>query len=241
MNRFCLLSTQFFNISNSIIFNSVTTKQNLHEIKIKAIRLVANGVYVLSFQRDFTFSAGQVIAIDLIPDGKPRLYSIASGENDKDIEILFDEKPDGKLTPFLSKLKSGDSLFVSEPFGTFYSNNKPAYWIAAGTGIAPFVSMTKSGFSKNKILIHGGRNDENFYFSSELKNTLNDRYIRCCSQQKDTAYFSGRLTEWLKAQESFPVDIHYFLCGSAEMVVQVRDILINKGIAFQQIISETYF
>ena len=35
--------------------------------------------------------------------------------------------------------------------------------------------------------------------------------------------------------------LKYYLCGSAEMVVEIRDILIEKGIPFDRIISEIYF
>jgi len=35
-----------------------------------------------------------------------------------------------------------------------------------------------------------------------------------------------------------PVDSKYFLCGRAEMIVEVRDILINKGVSFNNIIAE---
>lgn len=219
----------------------MSSKHYLFKKQVHTVRSIANGVFVLSFKHDFKFTAGQIIAIDVVPDGKPRLYSIASGENDEFIEILFDEKHEGKLTPFLSKLVPGDDIFASEPFGTFHTGSEPGYWIAAGTGIAPFVSMARSGLATNKILIHGGRIDENFYYSDYLEKTMHQSFIRCCSQQDDTKYFKGRLTEWLKNQKSLPVEYHYYLCGSAEMVVQVRDILINKGIPFHNIISETYF
>lgn len=219
----------------------MSTKLTLFKKQVKSLKAVAAGVYVLSFARDFSFRAGQVIALDLVPDGQPRLYSIASGENENDIEILFDEKPDGKLTPRLSGLKPGDFIYVSEAFGTFQCGHEKACWIAAGTGIAPFVSMTRSGLAKDKVLVHGGRYDENFYYAALFEKQFGENYIRCCSQQKDTRYFSGRLTEWLKNQQNPATDIRYYLCGSAEMVVQVRDILISKGIAFHNIISETYF
>jgi ferredoxin--NADP+ reductase len=220
--------------------NLVPTNRTLFKKKVKSVTSVADGVYLLSFARDFSFKAGQVVAIDLVPDEQPRLYSIASGEKDDDIEILFDEKPEGKLTPSLSELKPGDTIYVSEPFGTFQCNSRKAWWIAAGTGIVPFISMARSGLSVDK-LIHGGRFDENFYFSDMLEKQFGEKYIRCCSQQTDTRYFKGRLTEWLNNQPSLPTDIQYYLCGSAEMVVQVRDILISKGIPFHNIISETYF
>lgn len=219
----------------------MSSKHILFKEQVESIRSVAHGVYVLSFKRNFSFTAGQIIAIDIVPDGKPRLYSIASGESDEYLEILFDEKKDGKLTPFLSKLVPGDDIYVSEPFGTFHTSADPGYWIAAGTGVAPFVSMARSGFASNKILIHGARMDDNFYYSDLMENIMLENFVRCCSQQKDTKFYNGRLTEWLKNQDSLPVNYHYYLCGSAEMVVQVRDLLINKGIPFHNIISETYF
>ena len=212
-----------------------------HKKQVTAISAIADGVFLLSFTRTFTFTAGQVVAIDLVPDGIPRLYSIASGEQEQNIDILFDEKIDGQLTPFLSKLKIGDTIYVSEPFGTFGCTAENGYWIASGTGIAPFVSMARSGKSKNKTLIHGGRYDENFYFSEVLNTLFRENYIRCCSQQEDTRYFKGRLTEWLINQKSLATNSKYYLCGSAEMVVQVRDILISKGVQFNNIVSETYF
>lgn len=217
------------------------SKYQLKKFKVDSIQSVAHGVYTLKFKHNFQFSAGQIIAIDLVPDGKPRLYSIASGEKEELMEILFDEKKDGKLTPFLSKLSPGDDIYVSEPFGTFKIAPESAYCIAAGTGIAPFVSMARSGLGNNKVIIHGAKMDENFYFSDLLNEIMPEKLIRCCSQQEDTKHYKGRLTQWLMNQNDLASNQDYYLCGSAEMVVQVRDILINKGIPFQKIISETYF
>ncbi|MDD5184168.1 MAG: FAD-binding oxidoreductase [Paludibacter sp.] len=219
----------------------MSTKRILYQKKVHSIRTISHGVFVLGFNHDFNFKAGQVIAVDLVPDGQPRLYSIASGEKEDLMEILFDEKKNGKLTPFLSVLKPGDSVYVSEPFGTFTTVAEKGYWIASGTGVAPFVSMVRSGLGLNKMLIHGGKLDENFYFSNLLEKLMPERYIRCNSQQEDTKYFRGRLTKWLQNQPYLDTDVPYYLCGSAEMVVEVRDLLIARGIPFRNIISETYF
>jgi len=218
----------------------VSEKRILQKKVVKSLREIAYGVYVLSFQRDFNFVPGQVIAVDIKPDTKPRLYSIASGANEDDIEILFDEKKNGQLTPFLSKMKKGDSIYVSEPFGTYKSDSGKGFWIASGTGIAPFISMLRSGMGKDKTIIHGSRFDENFYFSEIIENYLGSRYIRCCSQQNDSKHFKGRLTQWI-SNNKMTLDIKYYLCGSAEMVVEVRDLLISKGVPFNNVISETYF
>ena len=91
------------------------------------------------------------------------------------------------------------------------------------------------------MLIHGGRKDENFYFSDILEKLLGQNYIRCASQQTGTTFYNGRLTQWLRDVRQLPVDAKFYLCGSPEMVVEVRDLLISKGAAFHNIISETYF
>lgn len=217
------------------------SSKTLYRREVKSLREIATGVFVLTFQRPFRFTAGQVIAIDVIPHGTPRIYSIASGEKDNEIEILFDVRPNGYLTPRLSKLTPGDIIFASEPFGEFRTIPGKGFWIAAGTGIAPFISMTRSRLHTHKKLVHGGREDENFYYSDLLEAEFGSHYTRCCSQQTDTNYQKGRLTNWLQNHKNLDPTCRYFLCGSAEMVVEVRDILISKNIPFKNIISETYF
>lgn len=219
----------------------MTSRRKLYKKQITEFRQIASDVYVLSFPGDFEFTAGQVVAIDVVSEGVPRLYSIASGEKDENVDILFDEKSDGKLTPFLSKMNVGDIIYVSEPFGSFHCDAGDGWFIASGTGVAPFVSMIRSGKNDGKTLIHGGRYDENFYFSELIENVLGENYIRCASQELFTKYYPGRLTKWLREQPVFSKEIKYYLCGSAEMVVEVRDFLISKEIPFQNIISETYF
>ncbi|MGC3978617.1 MAG: FAD-binding oxidoreductase [Paludibacteraceae bacterium] len=217
-------------------------KQRLYKTKVTEVKQIAANVYLLSFKRAFNFKAGQIIALDVEQDGIPRMYSIAGGEKDEIIDILFDEKPDAKLTPQLSALKPGDTIYVSEPFGNFQCSDDEAWRIASGTGVAPFVSMTRSGKAKGKILIHGGRFDETFYFSEVLERFFTpENYIRCASRQEDTTYFSGCLTTWLREQNKCPLNAKYYLCGSPEMVVEVRDLLISEGIASKNIVSETYF
>lgn len=202
---------------------------------------IAPGVYVLKYNRDFTFVPGQVVAISLKTTDNPRMYSIASGMQDKEIWILYDVRPEGELTPPLSKAMARDTIYASGPSGNFFGTAGPSTWIASGTGIAPFLSMWRSGMRKEKMLIHGGRFLHSFYFGDEFKNALGENYIRCCSQEKAEGIYHGRLTKWLLEQENLPPDRKYYLCGSAEMVVDTRDILIDKNIPYENILAEIYF
>lgn len=214
---------------------------DLKVVKVSHIKEIAKGVYVLSFKRFFDFKAGQVVSITTDLDLPARLYSIASGTQEDEVRILFNVVPEGALTNQMAGLKIGESFYVSEAFGQFYSKDEAAYWIAAGTGIAPFASMFYSGQRQDKIVIHGGRFLESFYFQKDFLTEFKDHYIRCCSQEVGEGVYEGRLTSYLREQTNFPKNYKYYLCGSSEMVVECRDILISKGVLYENIYAEIYF
>ncbi|WP_319591861.1 FAD-dependent oxidoreductase [uncultured Draconibacterium sp.] len=201
---------------------------------------ISPGVHVISFSRNYDFLPGQVVKIGIDNDHPPRIYSICSGNQEDEIRILFNIKDDGFLTPKMAAMIPGDILYVSEPYGSFLGTKEPAWWIATGTGIAPFYAMYRSGISENKTLIHGVRHLNQFYFEDELEWSLGENYVRCCSQEQSCDVFPGRVTNYLEELTTLP-DVKYYLCGKALMVVEVRDMLIEKGVDYGNIIAEIYF
>jgi ferredoxin/flavodoxin---NADP+ reductase len=201
---------------------------------------ISPGVHVISFSRNFDFIPGQVVKIGIDTEHPPRIYSICSGNHENEVRILFNIKEDGFLTPRLSCLIPGDQILVSEPYGSFLGTDEPAWWIATGTGIAPFYSMFRSGMDKDRTLIHGVSHLNQFYFEDDLEWSLGKNYVRCCSRESSCDVYPGRITEYLKSLENFP-DVKYYLCGKALMVVEVRDLLIEKGISYDNILAEIYF
>jgi ferredoxin--NADP+ reductase len=201
---------------------------------------ISPGVHVVSFLRDFDFLPGQVLKIAINNSHPPRIYSICSGNRENEVHILFNIKEDGFLTPKLAAMIPGDKILVSKPYGSFLGTREKAWWIATGTGIAPFYSMIKSGLTANKKLIHGVRYLNQFYFEEELESELNENYVRCCSGESSCNTIPGRVTDYLNEIQILP-DVKYYICGQALMVVEVRDLLIKKGIKFENIMAEIYF
>lgn len=221
-----------------------TRKQKaLYPHQITGKNQLLSDVYTIEFEKKFNFLAGQVVAIGTSAhDPAPRLYSIASGVDRDFMRILFDVNPQGLLTPHLAKSNIGDTIFVSEPFGKFTGTDKPAWFIASGTGVAPFISMLESGLGDNKTLLHGARTLDRFYFDEYFHNKLNDNYLQFCTTQSKQGIINGRLTNFLREQTNLSPDIMYYLCGSSEMIIEVREILIEqKGIPFENVIAEIYF
>ena len=213
----------------------------LEEVTISGNEEISPGVHLISWMRTCNFSPGQVVKIAADPMIAPRIYSICSGNDESEIKVLFNVKEDGLLTPWLAGVIPGMKIWVSKPYGSFKDSKKPAWWIATGTGIAPFYSMFRSGMSENKTLIHGVRKLDQFYFEDELEWAIGDRYVRCCSQEQSCNVFPGRVNKYLEEIKELPTDINYYLCGKAIMVVEVRDLLISRGVPYENILAEIYF
>ncbi len=211
---------------------------------LSAVRIVENvevapRVLRISFPRTFDFVPGQCIALALgsIP---PRFYSVASGNREALVEVLYDLVPEGALTPLLAALRPGDEVLVSQPFGRFRDEEGTSCWVGAGTGVAPFVSMIRSNTSEGKTLIHGSRSIAGLLYRDLFASALGERYHPCCSRETGEGVFMGRPTEWL-AEHPFPAAPRYLLCGSSGMVVDVRDVIIGKGVPFSNVVAEIYF
>lgn len=216
-------------------------QKDLFPVKIIDNQEIVPGVFSLETEKKFDFIPGQVVAVAMNPTDEPRLYSIASGNKKDFIRLIFDVNPHGKLTPQLAKLSKGNKLYMSKPFGKFLGTVEPAWWIATGTGIAPFISMAESDMYVGKKLIHGAKTPAEFLFSELFVQTLGESYLRFATREVGPGINSGRLTSWLKDLKELPGDVLFYLCGNPDMVVEVRDILVGKGIAIEKVIAEIYF
>ncbi len=214
---------------------------HLEKVTLSGVQEISEGVFVISWHRTRDFVPGQVVKITLTPEIPPRIYSICSSNSDPEMRVLFNVKEDGLLTPRLAAAIPGDKIMVSKPYGSFRTTREDAWWIATGTGLAPFYSMFQSGLGENKRLIHGVRKLSQFYFEDELDWAMGDRYIRCCSQESACNIFPGRVTDFLRNEPSLPPGNKYYLCGKALMVVEVRDLLIERGVPYGDILAEIYF
>jgi len=88
--------------------------------------------------------------------------------------------------------------------------------------------------------VQGARTRNQFFGQNLLVPALGDQYFRCASADSGEGLISGRLTSFLEGRV-WPPNQPYYLCGSAAMIVEARDILIRRGVPFRNILSEVYF
>lgn len=203
-------------------------------------RLSATG-YELQLSRDGAeFHAGQLLTVHGANVLHDRTYTIASGECDESLRLLYRLIPTGALTPRLVTLQPGDHLKVSAPYGEFILRDpaRPVVFIATGTGIAPCIAYRRTHPRLNLTVLHGVRSEGDLFYRAELE--AGAAYHACVSGDAGSSCFKGRVTA-CAAHLVFPAGAHFYLCGANEMFYEMRDLLEARGIPLANVFSEAYY
>lgn len=210
--------------------------------------------------RTLRFESGQFLMLGLMVNDKPllRAYSIASATWEEHLEFLSIKIKNGNLTSKLQNLKVGDDILISnKPTGTLVLadiiNGKNIYLFATGTGLAPFLSITKDFEIYEKfekiILVHGVRNKEDliYYkrFTEELfkddifASLVKDKLIYYPIVSRQNHINQGRITNLIKNEKLFKdinmpiinsINDRAMICGNNGMIKDISQILNNFGL-----------
>lgn len=125
----------------------------------------------------FTFSAGQFakVTFDFAPD-HPRDYSMANTPAEDELEFHLRAVPGGVSAQVRARVRVGDTVRVSGPFGTSYLREKhggPILAVAGGSGMAPIRSIVRTalagGAAQPLHLYFGVRAERDVYGEQELR------------------------------------------------------------------------
>jgi NAD(P)H-flavin reductase len=188
---------------------------------------------------DFDFEPGQ--RIRLAEKGVERDYSMASIPDDSHLTLCIRKVRDGRLSNRLCTAPPGTRFFGTGPHGYFLfrPSSRPPVFVATGTGIAPFVSMARSGI-RGFTLLHGIRDADQTYYAKFLR-TSAARYVICISGTvaSHPEVFKGRVGDYL-LNELTPGAYDFYLCGRREMV---RDVtwIVDDRFEGSLVYSEIFF
>lgn len=219
---------------------STTTPVRRWKARILRHRSVSPTAFELTLSRDgLEFRAGQLLTIHGREVYEDRNYTIASGERDAVLQILYRLIPNGVLTPRLAALREGDDLDISAPCGEFVlrDRTRPIVFIATGTGIAPCRSYLRTYPDLNLTVLHGVRTMEDLFYREEFSGVS---YHPCLSADPRAGFFHGRVTDFSRSF-IFPPDAHFYLCGANEMFYEMRDLLSARGIHPAALFTEAYY
>ncbi len=207
------------------------------------------------------FRSGEFVMIGLLDDkGKPllRAYSIASPAWDEELEFYSIKVPDGPLTSRLQHIQPGDEIILRpKPVGTLVHDallpGKRIWFLATGTGFAPFASLLREPETYEKyeqvIMMHTCREVAELKYGRQLVESLKDdpligemvgdklRYYPTTT--REPFHHMGRVTDNLQSGKVFadlglpqmnPEEDRAMVCGSLAFNVDVKAILEGFGL-----------
>ncbi|MFN3824271.1 MAG: ferredoxin--NADP reductase [Pseudorhodobacter sp.] len=208
------------------------------------------------------FRSGEFVMIGLPGDnGKPllRAYSIASPNWDDGLEFYSIKVPDGPLTSKLQHIRPGDQIILRpKPVGTLVHDallpGKRIWFLATGTGIAPFASLMRDPETYEKydsvIMMHTCREAAELNYGRELVESLRaDELIGEMVEGKlhyyptttrETSNRMGRITDNLASGKVFAdlglppmnaAEDRAMVCGSLAFNIDVKAVLENFGLS----------
>ena len=196
-------------------------------------------VWTLWLKAYFPYHAGQSIAIFFPNDVKKRYYSLCSSPTETGhLAITVKLDPAQALAPLFSRLKNGDTVRIEGPFGKFTlpeAMQGPFYFLAGGSGIAPFRSMIKylfdTGVPAQTWLFHSTKTSQALIFRPEIKEWLQAHptfhYVPTVTgpPDGDWAFETGRIGGELLRRHQVQSGGHFFLCGPADFVKDMELLL----------------
>ncbi len=211
--------------------------------------------------RTLRFRSGEFVMIGLMGENdRPllRAYSIASPSWDDELEFYSIKVPDGPLTSRLQHIGVGDEIILRpKPVGTLVHDallpGKRLWFLATGTGIAPFASLMREPDTYEKydqvIMMHTCREVAELEYGRQLVDALTDdpligqmaagKLIYYPTTTREASPLMGRITDNLTSGKVFadlglptmdPAFDRAMVCGSLAFNVDVKAVLEGFGL-----------
>jgi len=237
-----------------------------YELTISKITQLTTSSVMITFEvpellkKVFHFEAGEYLTLQQTIGGEKvrRAYSICSGVNEGELSVAVKRVPNGVFSTYATtQLKAGDVLEVMPPKGSFVFfydifGNRDIMLFSAGSGVTPMMSIAKTALSKTNIkvvFVYGNKSKEEALFFDEieaLRIQYPERFLvhYAFSQQPWGDHYTGRINDRI-VNEIFAKykDLNwgrYYACGPTELVKNLREILLLRGIDKDRIFTELF-
>lgn len=231
--------------------------------KVTSVQHWTDGLFSFRVTRpaSLRFRSGEFVMIGLMGDnGKPilRAYSIASPNWDEELEFYSIKVPDGPLTSKLQHIQPGDEVILRpKPVGTLVHDallpGKRVWFLATGTGIAPFASLMRDPETYEKfeqvVMMHTCRTQDELEYGRQLVEGLMDdpligemvagKLLYYPTTTRDDFHQKGRITDNLVSGKVFadlgldpisPETDRAMVCGSLAFNKDVMAVLEGFGL-----------
>jgi ring-1,2-phenylacetyl-CoA epoxidase subunit PaaE len=244
----------------SLKFHTLTVAKIIHETE----DCVSIEFKIPAHEKElFQYKSGQYLTFKKAINGEEirRSYSLSSAPFEGIWRVAIKKIPNGLFSTFANEdLKVGETLEVMPPMGNFVlhstnENSKNYALFAAGSGITPILSIAKSILKEDNTstvhLFYGNKGFGSIVYREELeglKNSYLDRFslVHILSRESlGNPLQKGRIDKekTLALKERYFKDQQIddvFICGPEDMIMGVKEALIEKGMDAKHIHFELF-
>lgn len=204
--------------------------------------------YIVSKPDNFTFEPGQATYVSIDKEGlrdDKRKLTISCRPDDKVLEFTVKSYHDHNgMTHAMWDLQPGASIHVEEPFGAIHYT-RPGLFLAAGTGITPFLSIFRTLWAKGELhncaLLFSNKTKADIIAEHELTHYFTQQdnaLLLTLTRKASIGYVSGRLTEAVIKEFCRPEANYAYICGPKSFVDAMKEITARIGVKSTNVITE---
>lgn len=192
---------------------------------------------LLEKPKSYKHTIGQAIelSIDWLESfGHFSPFTLTSANEDNFLEIIvkvYREKK--RLTFWMSELSLDAKILISDAWDS-YEYKGSGVFIAAGSGITPFIPMIRNLSKTNRlgdnVLMYANKKEEDIILRDELNELLGVNCINVLSREVSNSCESGRIDkEFLKSWIT-DTNLFYYVCGPESFNDSIKEHLLSLGV-----------
>lgn len=199
------------------------------------------------------YKAGQFIEVGFPGSDLHRAFSISTSPTEPGyVDITVRRLSDGLVSPKLCDAEVGQEFDVKGPFGVFtYATGafKDLVLVAGGTGIAPFRAFIKlildQGGTERIRVLYSLRSHDDLIYRDELTRWAGSgriQLILTATRETDASWphRRGRFQEEVLDEALKDFDPMCYLCGPKEMLLQMQEWLLKRGLDRKRVKREAW-
>ncbi len=216
-------------------------------VKVLEAKFITHDVkrFVVEKPKGFDFLPGQATEVSInLPEWKDQLrpFTFTNLKESNYLEFMIKLYNDYEgVTHELGKTNAGAEFILHDVFGAIQYKG-PGVFIAAGSGITPFISIFRELFKHNLMkgnrLIYVNKTSEDIIMGQELQRMLKHNFINVLTREDTVGFIGKRIDRNFLIENIVDFSQYFYVCGPDDFVKDITKHLVDLGANFESLVFE---
>ena len=219
-----------------------------HIVKVIESNFINHDVkrFLVEKPEGFDFTPGQAVNLSIndpewINELRPFTFTNQKETNNLEFIVKIYNKHKG-VTNKLAGINKGDELILHNVFGAIHYE-KPGIFIAAGTGITPFLAIFRDLYKKNKLrgnkLIFLNKTSLDIIAFNELNRMFKQDILHVLTREGVVGFKGKRIDRNFLIENIADFSQHFYVFGPTDFVEDILRILKDLGASSDSLVFES--